>query len=239
MAAQRGPGDGRVLGGVLGGGGRQLSESVAMYVREAIMVGELRAHAFVRTEHLAAQLGISATPVREALMILQGEGTLRWEPRRGYRVLPLTAQDVEDLFAVQAFVAGELAARAATRLTDDDLAALRRTQRELADAAERGDTDRTEQLNHEIHRTINRAGGVGRLTSLLRLTVNYVPRQHYGHVVGWSRASALDHPEIIEALATRDAESARAAMGRHVRHIGTLLSAHLREHGALSDPDSA
>ena len=201
------------------------------------MVGELRAHAFVRTEHLAVQLGISATPVREALMILQGEGTLRWEPRRGYRVLPLTAQDVEDLFGVQAFVAGELAARAAARLTVDEIAVLRRTQHELEVAAARADTDRAEELNHEVHRTINRAGGVGKLTSLLRVTVNYVPRQHYGQVSGWTRASVLDHAEIIEALAARDGESARAAMARHVRHIGVLLGAHLREHGALAGPD--
>ncbi len=49
----------------------QLSEKVASYVREAIMLGELQAHQFIRTERLAEDLGVSATPVREALMILR------------------------------------------------------------------------------------------------------------------------------------------------------------------------
>jgi DNA-binding GntR family transcriptional regulator len=59
---------------------------------------------------------VSQTPVREAMMIHRSEGSLRWAPRRGYRVVPLTRQDVHDLFEVQAFIAGELATRAITQL---------------------------------------------------------------------------------------------------------------------------
>jgi DNA-binding GntR family transcriptional regulator len=212
--------------------GRQLSESVASHVREAIMVGDLPGHGYLRTEHLAAELGVSATPVREALMILQGEGAIRWEPRRGYRVLPLTPGDVEDLFGVQAFVAGELAARAAALLDGDAVADLRAVQEQLVDAAARGEAERVERLNHDIHRTINRAGGTGRLTALLRQTVSYVPRHYYARVQGWERASVHDHDDVLDALAAGDRESARAAMARHVRHIGVLLDAHLRERGA-------
>src|SRR5690348_6013310 len=58
-------------------GRHQLSEMVAAHVREAIMIGALRAPGYLRTEHLAAELGISATPVREALMILHSEGAVR------------------------------------------------------------------------------------------------------------------------------------------------------------------
>ncbi len=94
----------------------QLSGRVAAALRESIMVGDLRAPAFVRTEHVAAELGVSATPVREALMLLHSEGVVRWEPRRGFRVVPVTRRDVDDLFVVQAFIAGELAARAAEAL---------------------------------------------------------------------------------------------------------------------------
>jgi DNA-binding GntR family transcriptional regulator len=64
----------------------------------------------VRTEQLAAQLQISATPVREALMLLHSEGVVRWEPRRGFRVVPVTHRDVIDLFEVAAFI---VAARSA------------------------------------------------------------------------------------------------------------------------------
>lgn len=205
----------------------QLSERVAAYVREAIMVGDLRAPEFIRTERLAARLGVSATPVREALMILHSEGAVRWEPRRGFRVQSISAQDVEDLFAVQAFIAGELAARAAYALTAEDVARLREIHADLEESLRAGDTDRVERLNHEIHRTINRVGGTGRLTTLLNLTVQYVPRNSYGRVDGWADASAHDHEDVFVALEAGDADAARHAMTAHVRHIGRLLVDHL------------
>lgn len=205
----------------------QLSERVAAYVREAIMVGDLRAPEYIRTEHLAGQLGVSATPVREALMILHSEGAVRWEPRRGYRVLPVSARDVADLFKVQAFIAGELAARASQVLTADEVREIRVTHAELEAALADGETGRVERLNHEIHRAINRAGGIGRLTSLLNLTVHYVPRNYYGRVEGWAQASAHDHAGIFDALERRDPDAARRAMVAHVEHIGALLAAHL------------
>lgn len=215
----------------------QLSERVAVYLREAIMVGDLRAPEYIRTERLAAQLGVSATPVREALMILHSEGAVRWEPRRGYRVLPVSARDVADLFAVQAFIAGELAARASQVLTGDDLRRIRRTHAELEAALADGETERVERLNHEIHRAINRAAGIGRLTSLLNLTVHYVPRNYYGRVEGWSQASADDHARIFDALERADADAARRAMVEHVEHIGALLTTHLERVQAFDPPD--
>lgn len=212
---------------------RQLSEQVARHVREAIMVGELRASAYVRVEHLAARLGVSATPVREALMILQSEGTVVWEPRRGFRVVPLTRGDVEDLFAVQAHIAGELAARAAGVLPAGEVERLRGVQRDLEAAARTGDAANVDRLNHDIHRTINKAAGGHRLTSMLAMTVRYVPLEHFGRVEGWADASAHDHDAILAALAETDAEGARRAMADHIAHIGRLLLAHLGESGVI------
>jgi DNA-binding GntR family transcriptional regulator len=216
----------------------QLSEKVAAYLREAIMIGDLRAPDYVRTEHLAAELGVSATPVREALMILHSEGAVRWEPRRGFRVLPLTAQDVDDLFRVQAYIAGELAGRAATCLSDTEIERLQRIQRELEGAARDRDADLVDRLNHEIHRTINKSSGSARMTTLLGLTVHYVPLRFFGTIEGWAEASAHDHSAIFDALGARDPEAARSAMVEHIRHIGRLLVQHLESHGVISEPSS-
>ncbi|HWN35899.1 MAG TPA: GntR family transcriptional regulator [Pseudonocardia sp.] len=221
------------------GSARQLSERVAAYLREAIMVGELPASEFVRMEHVAARLGVSATPVREALMILQGEGAVRWEPRRGFRVVPLSRRDVDDLFAVQAHVAGELAARAAAALSAEQLDRLRAVQRALVAAAEAGELDRVGELNHEVHRTINRAAESPRLAAMLNLFVHYVPRTYYGQVAGWAEATTHDHAPVLDALAAGDPAAARDAMAEHIRHIGRLLIAHLARTGALPDPAEA
>ncbi|MEW2355446.1 GntR family transcriptional regulator [Spirillospora sp. NPDC029432] len=216
------------------GAGHQLSERVAAHVREAIMAGELRAPAYVRTEHLAAELGVSATPVREALMILHSEGAVRWEPRRGFRVLPLTRQDVEDLFGVQAYIAGELAARAAHCLPAAEIERLQQVQHELEAAARDRDAGRVDRLNHEIHRTINRSSGSARMATLLGLTVHYVPLRFFGTIEGWAEASAHDHSAVFDALAARDPEAARVAMSGHIRHIGALLVRHLESRGVLA-----
>ncbi|NMH97918.1 GntR family transcriptional regulator [Pseudonocardia acidicola] len=215
------------------GGTQQLSDRVAAYLREAIMVGELEPSSFIRMEHVASRLGVSATPVREALMILHSEGAVRWEPRRGFRVVPLDRQDVDDLFAVQAYIAGELAARAAQILPAEETAGIRGVQAELEAAAARGEAARVDELNHEIHRTINRAAGAHRLTSMLNLFVHYVPRNYYGQVPGWSDATTHDHEAIFAALEARDPDAARAAMTEHIRHIGRLLSEHLQGKGVF------
>ncbi len=212
---------------------QQLSEKVASYVREAIMVGELTADSHIRTEHLAEELGVSATPVREALMILHSEGSVRWVPRRGYRVVPMTAGDVTDLFEVQAFIAGELAARAAELLSDSEIERITKVQSELEAAAHEGDVRHVDELNHEIHRTINRASDSHRMTTLLNLTVQYVPLNFFGTIRGWAEASAHDHSAIFEPLSARDPVAARTAMVEHIRHIGRLLVDHLRRSGVV------
>ncbi len=211
----------------------QLSEKVARVVREAIMVGELTAPSYIRTERLAAQLGVSPTPVREALMILQTEGAVNWEPRKGYRVNPISTRDVADLFGVQAYVAGELAARATRTLSLEDLDRLEAVQVELERAAEAGEVERVDRLNHEIHRTINQASGSTRMTSLLQQIVKYVPLSFFGRIEGWADASSHEHGAIFDALRARDAEGARAAMAEHIEHIGTLLIKHLQSRGTL------
>ena len=96
-------------GGPALGRRRQLSDEVAAPVRDLIMSGQVGHGEFLRLERIAADLGISVTPVREALLSLRGEGFVTLEPRRGFMPAPLTRQDVQDLFEAQAYFAGELA----------------------------------------------------------------------------------------------------------------------------------
>lgn len=210
------------------GGNQQLSHKVAAHVREGIMMGHLQPGKYLRTESLAADLNVSATPVREALMILQSEGSVRWEPRRGFRVVSVSDQDVRDLFQVQAFIAGELAARAAVALEPEAVAELRSLQAQLQRAADRGDVFAVDAVNHEIHRLVNKASDSQRLRSLLKQTVQYVPLHFFGAIEGWADASAHDHSAVFDAIELRDAEGARRAMAEHIVHIGDLLVAHLQ-----------
>lgn len=211
---------------------KQLSEKVANRIREAIMVGDIRP-GYLRTERVAEELGVSPTPVREALMILQAEGAVEWQPRRGFRLVPMTAEDVVDLYDVQAYIAGELAARAATILTAADLDRLDRVQAELEAAAHAGDAEIVDRLNHEIHRTINLASGSARMTNLLQQTVRYVPLGFFSRIAGWSSASANDHGDIMRALHKGSKAQARKAMTEHIHHIGSILLEYLKDQDVL------
>ncbi len=217
----------------------QLSEYVAAYVRDAIMVGEFPAASFIRTEHVATELGVSATPVREALMILQSEGTVRWEHRRGFRVVAVIRQDVEDLFTVQAFIAGELAGKAARLVDSAAVAELRAMQRELEAAASASDAARVDALNHRIHRAINLIPGAQRLTSLLGITMHYVPLNYFGNIEGWAEASAHDHEPVFRALEAGDVEGAKRSMSEHILHVGELLTGYLEQRGVFARAEAA
>lgn len=209
----------------------QLSDEVADHVRELIMSGRVRPGEFLRLDQLAAELGVSVTPVREALAGLRGEDMVELEPSRGYVVAPLSRQDIEDVFGLQAELAGELTARASKRLTDEVLDQLDATQKELVAALRSVDTAAVERHEFEFHRLINQTADSRKLSWFLRSATRYLPQHFYSADTGWRKSVRRDHNAIIKALRAGDAESARAAMVQHVTEGGRRLLAHLEETG--------
>ena len=212
----------------------QLSDEVAGYVRELIMSGNLRSGDFIRQERIADELGLSATPVREGLLSLRGEGFVELKPRRGFVVAPLSASDVRDLFTAQALLAGELVSRAAVRMGPDDLRALTKVHEALLKAAADGNGDLVESLNHDFHRRINRAAGAPRLAWMLSISTRFAPRRFFATIPGWSKASAQDHAAIIKAIIDGDAGAARAAMMQHMENAGELIAANFESVEAMA-----
>lgn len=211
----------------------QLAEDVAQLVRRRIFDGSYRAGSYIRLEQLAAELGISVTPVREALFGLRAEGLLTQQPRRGFVVLPVTRRDIADVAEVQAHIGGELASRAAAQITDEQIRELERIQRQLEDAYAAGDHDRAVRLNHEFHRGINVAASSAKLAQLMSHTTRYALESVFPTVAGWSKQSAREHRRVLAALRKRDGESARAAMSDHLCAASTPLINHLVGLGVL------
>jgi DNA-binding GntR family transcriptional regulator len=189
---------------------------------------------YLRLERLAVELGISVTPVREALQSLRSEGFVQLEPRRGFVVVPLSRQDVLDLFWVQATIGGELAARAAHSISPVELARLDGIQRAMKRAQGGGDLFRAERLNQEFHRTVSFSGGDGKLAWLLTTVTQYVPSGLYGEISNWPAGALADHAAILDALHAEHAEAASAAMHSHIVHIGEMLIEHLEQEGVWS-----
>ena len=120
-----------------------LHDEVAARLRSMIFEGELVPGSFIDEGVLCEVLQISRTPLREALKVLNAEGLVRHEPRRGCFVNQVTEQDLDEIFPVIALLEGRCAFEAARNATDADLAALDLLH---------------ERLNRHVHRPGNRTG---------------------------------------------------------------------------------
>ena len=182
----------------------QLSDEVAARLRADIMTGVLRPGTFVRLDETAAALGVSITPVREALRTLRGEGMVQLEPHRGHVVVPLTRTDVEDIFWLQAAIAKELAATAAVRITEAEIDELDRLNDELAAAVARHATEEVAAAEFAFHRAFNRSTGRIKLAWFLLHVARYLPGQIYAGDPQWGVSAVASHRQLIAALRRRD-----------------------------------
>ncbi|MCD2197638.1 GntR family transcriptional regulator [Actinomycetospora endophytica] len=215
-----------------------LPEEVATYVRERIISGEVRPGDFLRLEPIAEAMGISNTPVREGLLTLQSEGFVELVPRRGFMAAAFTEQDLRDLFWTQAQLASELAARAAKRITPEQLERLDAVLAEHEAAVDNDDAERMAALGHAFHREINLAADSRRLTFLLAAAVKHLPNRFYASIEGQVEGARQDHPKIVEALHRRDVRKVRSLMNQHILAGADRLVDELSKRGLWSDEES-
>jgi len=212
----------------------QLAEDVARYVRKRIFDGTYAAGQYIRLDQLAAELGVSVTPVREALFVLSAEGLLSQQPRRGFVVVPVTGRDLTDVAHVQAHIGGELAARAALNITGEQVRALEKIQTELEDAYASDDDDRAVRLNHEFHKAINVAADSPKLAQLMSQITRYAPESVFPTIAGWPELSTEHHRKLLAALEQRDEQMARATMSEHLAAGAIPLIEHLTQRGVIT-----
>lgn len=201
-----------------------LSSVAETSVRERILSRELVTGTVVRPEDVGRELGISQTPAREALQTLKAQGFLQAEAGVGFVVAALTAQDIADIFTAHALLAGEIAHRAVSNATDEDVSELEAIHFELMAASKRKDWELVEDRNHAFHRHITRLANSPKLAHVLRIISHYIPRTFYSSVGGWVEASVHDHDDILIAFREKDAEKGRAAMAEHMVNAGKLLA---------------
>jgi DNA-binding GntR family transcriptional regulator len=212
----------------------QLSDEVAARLRTDIMTGTLRPGTFIRLDETAASLGVSITPVREALRTLRGEGMVQLEPHRGHVVVPLSRGDIADIFWLQATIAKELAATAAERITDAQIEELEWLNDSLAAAIERGDADEIVAAEFAFHRAFNRATGRIKLAWFLLHVARYLPGQIYAADAAWGAATVAGHRELIGALRRRDVDTVVRLTSGEFTDAAQRLVARLDEIGLWS-----
>jgi DNA-binding GntR family transcriptional regulator len=192
-----------------------------------------RAEIRLDERRLAADFGISRTPVREAMAQLEREGFVRSEPRRGVYVVRKTKREVIELITAWAAL-DSMAARLITKIaTDEEVASLRRMFATFENGEVRAHLDEYSQLNIEFHQTIIR---LSRSAALIELAENLfthmrmIRRKTIGEKDRADR-SIRDHMHIIEALEARDTERAE----RLVRDHALGLAEHVAKYADYLD----
>lgn len=198
------------------------TESVVDGLRSLILSGQYPAGSRLGEVELAAVLGVSRTPVREALRLLAAEGLVELTPNKGARVVAWTDAELEEIFALRAQVEGLAARRAAERISEADLVELERLAQAHAEATAAGehrDLDRIYELNGQFHAGVVRAAAVGStLATVVGSLVHSVVLHRTLHVfddVAMQRSSQ-HHLELVAAMRNRDPEWAECVMRSHL-----------------------
>ena len=207
----------------------QLSEEVASAIRHRIMTGDLRPGDFVRMDETAAELGVSVTPVREALLTLRGEGMVNLAPHKGYVVADLTRVDVEDIFWLQGQIAVKIALRTADVITEADLDALVSCNDRLRRGVADRDVEEILDAEFDFHRTHNRISASGKLAWFLFNATHYTPHRLYAADPAWGAVAVDSHTKLIEGYRSHDRAIITAQVQRQfddgAQRLATRLTA--------------
>ncbi|HEY0124282.1 MAG TPA: GntR family transcriptional regulator [Rhizobium sp.] len=196
---------------------RSLTEKVYDQLRHEILRCTLKPGAELSEAELAARFKVSKTPVREALAALRLDGLIRTFPRRGYQVALITLGDINSLFDVRTIIEAGAAELATKRISDGDLEELKR----LAEVSYDPGTEKTlayfVNANRDFHLAIARASGNSRLVALLERQIGELERFFYlgATLRDVNTETNKEHHEIVDVLASRDPEAARAIMIKH------------------------
>ncbi len=210
---------------------QRTSEGVARILRTEIFAGRLKPGEPLPERLLAEQLGVSRTPVREALFTLHSEGLVELTPNRGATVRTITPQDILQIYSLRRVLESYAAREAAHARTRQHLDAIEDAHAKLERIGTEGDASEQALADLAFHTRISEAAGNRLLQTImgqvLAFTVSYRSSIAYP-----SERMALvnkQHRAILDALRDRDADRAEALMREHVECSSRFALEHFRE----------
>ncbi|MGH8866537.1 MAG: GntR family transcriptional regulator [Actinomycetes bacterium] len=200
---------------------QNLREEVEHALRAALVSGELKPGSIYSAPLLAAQFGVSATPVREAMLDLAKQGHVQVVRNKGFRVTELSERDLDEVTHLRALIEVPTIRDIARSASQDEVEALRPLAGEIEKSAARGDLATYLDADRRFHLTLLGLAGnqrlvdvVGNLRSQTRL-YGLPELASSGALV----ASGREHVELLDLLLERDARAAERLMRRHIGHI--------------------
>jgi DNA-binding GntR family transcriptional regulator len=187
-------------------------------LREGIGSGEFGPGTWLRESSVASTLGLSRTPVREALRMLASEGVVELVHNRGARVVRWTTEDIDEVYQLRALLEGHGAALAAGRASSEEIAELNSLEDRFEAAARGRRVDARAQCNSELHAAIVRCCGSPRLATLLEVisSAPLVTQAIKRYADDDLQRSIRQHRDVINAIQYRDEGLAESTMRSHI-----------------------
>jgi DNA-binding GntR family transcriptional regulator len=209
------------------GARRSLREEITSTLRAAVISGELRPGVVYSAPSLATQFGVSATPVREAMLDLAKEGLIDTMRNKGFRVTELSDKDLDDLSELRALIEVPTARRIAESGVDTaTIERLRPLALAIEDAAAQGDLITHVAADMEFHLALLALAGNAHLVETVRSLRSR--SRIYGLRSLADRdalvPSAREHVELLDLVAAGDGDGTEQLMDRHIRHVRGIWS---------------
>ena len=201
-----------------------LRDQAYAQLRDAILDGTLEPGEQLKDAELAQWLGLSRTPIREALARLEEYGLVETKPQSFTRVAPLSARDARDAFTVYAALEALAASLGVIRLAAADLETMRAANRDFADALAAADVDAAVAADDRFHRVLVQAAAnreIARSLERLLPKIRRLERARFGSLAG--RRSVEQHERIIALCAAGEAERAAEAVRENWLTLGALI----------------
>lgn len=199
---------------------KPLREVIFNTLREAIIVGELKPGERLMEVQLADKMGVSRTPVREAIRKLELEGLVEMLPRKGAHVADLSVKDIMDVLEVRATLDGLASMLSATRITDDELKDLKHVQAQFISFVEKDNLQGSIKKDVEFHDIIYRSSRNEKLIQIANNLREQVQRFRVIYLKDFSSTKELirEHADIIDGISRKDSEIAQKYAQKHIRN---------------------
>jgi len=212
---------------------KPLRELVLEAIREAIINGTLKPRERLMEIQLAEELGVSRTPVREALRKLELEDFIVMLPRKGAYVADISFKDIADVFEIRAALESLAAGLAAERITDEELEELERNLVEKAEAIISNDLEKLVEVDTKFHETIYNASRNERLKTIINNLREQIQRFRTTSLAypGRMKQSLAEHRSIVEAIQSRDVQLARHLAQEHIENAENSMIEAIKKGG--------
>ncbi len=208
-----------------------LREQVYRKLKESILTITLEPNKRLVEEKLAAEMGTSRTPVREAIQKLEKEGLIYKLPRGGFAVNIITNEDIEEVFGIRGVLEGYAAYLATMRATDDELSLMEDIVKRQEGCFDRDETDELVRLNTELHEILYRSARSKKLYTMISDLRDLIYRYRILAFRYKDMASIAiqDYKDMIALMKTRHAKKVERLVKKHIIRGMALIKKKMRQ----------